>query len=177
MKTSSYLSSARICGAWQLCVTVAVTLLFAPLLQSCAGSKKATKERFTQTDSVVERLTTVVTPLTVPRSQAALRLNVSDLALMPEGSRYTAHSGQANVEAWQAGDTVYIYAVCDSLQLLAKSQYREIERLKSIIRDSEKEEIKPTPLREKIKYVCVGIVLTIIVLAVWKIKKKITLPK
>ena len=119
----------------------------------------------------------MITPLTVPRSQAVLRLNASDLALMPAGSRYTSRSGQASVEAYQAGDTVYIYAVCDSLQLLAENRYREIERLRSIIRDAEKTEIKPTPLQEKIKYVCVGIVLTIIVLAVWKIKKKITLPK
>lgn len=170
MKTKSYLSNVRISAGWRLCVTVVGMLLFALAWQSCAGSKKMTKENYLQTDSIVERLTTVITPLTVPRSQAGLRLNAVDLSRMPAGSRYTAQDGQARLEAYQDGDTVYIYAVCDSLTLLAESQYREIDRLKKVIELKEKETVKPTPWREKASYVSVGIVLTIVIQIVWKVK-------
>lgn len=172
MKTRNYLYNARTSAGWRLCVTVAGMLLSALAWQSCAGNKKVTKENYLQTDSVVERLTTVVTPLTVPRSQAGLRLNAVDLSRMPAGSRYTAQSGQARLEAYQDGDTVYIYAVCDSLTLLVESQYREIDRLKRVIELKEKETVKPTPWREKASYVSIGIVLTIIIQIVWKVRMK-----
>lgn len=95
---------------------------------------------------------------------------------MTAGSKYTGKNGQASVEAYQKGDSIYITATCDSLQILVESQYREIERLRQVI-DKQKEVIeKPTPLKERIAgavmYILAGMVITFIIQFLWKIKKK-----
>lgn len=162
-------------------VMIVVMFLFALSLQSC-GNRKPTISRnnqYREVDSVTEKLITTVKPLTVPMSQASLHLDLTDLARMPAGSRYTAKEGQANLEIYQAGDSIHVSATCDSLLFLVESQYREIDRLRQVI-DQQNEIIeKPPSLKEKITdkitYFLFGMVLTIIIQLVWKIKKKIAL--
>lgn len=118
-------------------------------------------------------------PLTVPRSQVSLHLNPTDLARMTAGSKYTQKNGQASVEAYQKGDSIYITATCDSLLFLVESQYKEIDRLRQVI-DKQQEVIeKPPSFKEKITdrtiYILVGMVLTFIIQFLWKIKKKTAL--
>lgn len=147
--------------------------LFALSLQSC-GNRKPTisqNNQYREVDSVTEKLITTVKPLTVPMSQASLHLDLTDLARMPAGSRYSDKKEQASVEAYQKGDTLYITATCDSLLLLVESQYREIERLKSIVNKEAGVIIKPPDIKDKLSYISIGIVITFLIQLVWKMKK------
>lgn len=176
MKTKNYLSNVPTCGAWLLNAIFAGMLPYVLLLQSCAGSKPvAGKSREVLTDSVAEKLVVTAKPLTVPRSQAFLLLKPENMARMPEGSKYTAHNGQASVEAWQKGDTLFVTAVCDSLQLLVESQYYEIKRLQRTVNEKEGVIRQGISWKEKItgtlRLVFIGAGLLLAVQGIGKIKK------
>lgn len=109
----------------------------------------------------------------VPSSQVSLRLSPLDLSRMPEGSKYTVRDGQAALEVFQTGDSIYIKSTCDSLQFLIENQYREITRLKEVVNEKKEREERPPSLREKISHVAIGVVLTILLSIIWQLKRKL----
>lgn len=173
MKTKDYLFNARIFAGRRPFVIAVATLLFVLLFVSCAGSRRVTRERDIQRDSVTERLVTTVKPLKVPSSQVSLRLNPLDLSRMPDGSKYTARDGQAALEVFQTGDSIYITSTCDSLQIFIENQYREITRLKEVVNEKKEREERPPSLKEKFSYVAIGVVLTILLSIIWQLKRKL----
>ena len=70
-----------------------------------------------------------------------MEIPVESLRNLPEGSSYSEKSGQANVVVKYVPqtETVFVYATCDSLQILCENLQREMTRIRS---DSEKEKIE-----------------------------------
>lgn len=67
-----------------------------------------------------------------------MEIPVENLRNLPEGSSYSEKSGQANVVVKYVPqtETVFVYATCDSLQILCENLQREMIRIRW---DAEKE--------------------------------------
>lgn len=67
-----------------------------------------------------------------------MEIPVENLRNLPEGSSYSEKSGQANVVVKYVPqtETVFVYATCDSLQILCENLQREMLRIRW---DAEKE--------------------------------------
>lgn len=52
----------------------------------------------------------------VPQSEVRLAIPLDSLRQLPQTAEFHGKQGQANVIVRKGGDTVYVYAVCDSLQ-------------------------------------------------------------
>lgn len=92
-------------------------------------------------DSVVIREVRETIPVKIPESRVEMEIPVESLRNLPEGSSYSEKSGQANVVVKYVPqtETVFVYATCDSLQILCENLQREMTRIRS---DSEKEKIE-----------------------------------
>lgn len=61
-------------------------------------------------------MTRVVTKEPVSKSEASLRISVDSLLKLPERASYQARSGQATAKVEREGDTIRVWATCDSLE-------------------------------------------------------------
>lgn len=61
----------------------------------------------------------------IPMSEVSLRISVDSLLKLPKAASYQARSGQASAKVEKSGDTIYVWATCDSLQ-------REVEYYQSL---------------------------------------------
>lgn len=61
----------------------------------------------------------------IPMSEASLRISADSLLRLPESASYQARSGQATAKVEKHGDTIYVWATCDSLA-------REVEYYQSL---------------------------------------------
>lgn len=70
-------------------------------------------------DSLKEEVRLVRTQ-TVPKSEVRLTIPADSLMKLPPQASYSGKNGQASVSVGRKGDTVTVYASCDSLQLLVE---------------------------------------------------------
>lgn len=57
---------------------------------------------------------------TVPKSEVRLAIPADSLMKLPPQASYSGKNGRASVSVGRKGDTVTVYASCDSLQLLVE---------------------------------------------------------
>lgn len=111
---------------------IALTVPTALSLPGCASKKQIAQTEATAA-AVVERRDTVcrevrqTTTVTVPESQARMKIAASDLLSLPAGATYQKKEGRASIRAENLGDTIYIAGTCDSLA-------REVERYEALYR-------------------------------------------
>lgn len=159
-------------GFWKV-VTAAVILLFVLLIASCGGQKQINKEARHETDSVLIRERSEISPLIVPRTQVDLRLNLDNLVTLTPGASFTGKKGQASVKVERHDSIIYITATCDSLQLLIESQSREIYHLREKLSEKQTTREKSPGLWERTKtaafYIASGMALMFII----QLKKRV----
>jgi hypothetical protein len=98
---------------------------------------------------------------------------VENLHNLPPGAAYTDKSGQANVKVTTTGDTLYVTASCDSLQVQCERYEKELTRIRSDT-DRQVTEIKKNTFQTAFKWCSIGfiagIVSTLIVIIIFKRK-------
>lgn len=109
--------------------------------------------------------------MTVPMSEAVLKIPADSLRKLPEAAEYRARSGQASAVVKHRGDTIIVYATCDSLQRQCERYERETalyrdrcEALEQTVRTENERRTNPvkTAIIAFIAGLATGIVLTIL---------------
>lgn len=153
-------------GFWKAAMAAAI-FLFALLIGSCGGQKQMHKETRSETDSILIRERSEITPITIPRTQVDLRLKVKDVESLTPGAVFTDKNGQASVRVEYRDSLIFITATCDSLQLLVENQSREIYHLRERLSEMEATREKTPGFWEQAKtaafYIAVGMALMYII--------------
>lgn len=155
-------------------VTAAIIFLCVLLIVSCGGPKVISREtREQQTDSVTEKITTTVKPVTVPQSQVSLHLTPEKITNLPPMAEFRKQNGQASIRVEYRDSLIYITATCDSLQILVESQSREIYHLREQLSQQETVREKTPGFWEQAKiavfYIAAGMALMFII----QLKKRV----
>jgi hypothetical protein len=162
-------------GARFIVLTIAIALC----ASSCRAhrSSLSASERESAKDSLSTQIRLIQT-IPIPAQAAALSIPARSLAELPPGAVFTAREGRASIEASFSGDTIYIHALCDSLQQLCQYYESEIVRIRSDIeaRTVLKTKIETStdifsPIKLLLAGFGAGIVSTIVFLLIIKIKK------
>lgn len=159
---------------------IAAILPLVLLTLSCGGQKQLSESNSRQTDSLVIRERSQITQVTVPRTQAALRLELKDVANLTPGAVFTKSEGQATVAVERRDSIIYITATCDSLQMLVETQSREIYHLRSELEQQRTQIEKPpgwwATFKNNAFYILVGMGLMLILILIKKIWERIKQP-
>ena len=106
-----------------------------------------------------------------------MEIPIDSLRKLPEKAEYRAKSGQANAVVKFNGDTVIVYAICDSLQRqceyyesLAANYKEAYKRAKNILR--EEKEQRENPVRIAFISLLAGIVVGVLSTIIVKLKTK-----
>lgn len=102
-------------------VVIMIIVLFVPSCKSITGTQQSEQKeahRFT------ERLTGTLA--TIPIEKAPLIIPIRNLHNLPAGARFAAKEGRATAELEIKGDTLFITAICDSLQQLVFKYEKEL---------------------------------------------------
>lgn len=97
----------------------------------------------------------------VPRSQVVLQLTKGQLNALPSDAVYTKKQGRATATVRQNGDTIVIYATCDSLLLQCEKYQKDIIRIRSQTEQYE-QEIKQNIIKTAFNWCVIGIIIGII---------------
>lgn len=174
--TRKWIFCARL-RASAMCASIC---LIALLTGSCRGIREIDRRSSATTDSVVIRERTGIIPVAVPASKADIRLNLMDISSLTKGAVFTRKEGQATVSLSRQGDTVYVSAICDSLQVLVESNNREIYRLRTQLEQQHTVIEKPPSWWESVKnnvfYVAVGMAIMLVISLITRIWRKIRKP-
>lgn len=160
--------------------TFAVIFLFALLMWNCGGTKETTVSHTSSRDSTMFREISRIRPVTVPLTQADLRLDLKEMANLTPGAVFQDKNGQASVQVERRDSIIIITATCDSLQILVESQYREITRLRSEV-DQQATVTGQTPgwwktFKNNAFYVMVGMTFMSVIILTIRIWRKIKTP-
>lgn len=173
MKTENYIG---LFPAWKgLCqwlalANITLIVLFA---SSCGSTKKMTENTRATTDSVLLKEVRQVINIPIPRSKVELKIPTQNLRSLPPGASFSEKKGQAGIRVEAVGDTVYVSATCDSLQVQCERYEKELTRIRS---DTDKQvtEIKKNTFQTAFKWCSIGlfagIVLTLAVIIIFKRK-------
>lgn len=107
-------------------------------------------------------------------SKVELKIPTQNLHSLPPGASFSEKKGQAGIRVEAVGDTVYVSATCDSLQVQCERYEKELTRIRS---DTDKQvtEIKKNTFQTAFKWCSTGftagVILTLIVIIVFKRKK------
>lgn len=108
----------------------------------------------------------------IPLSKVELKIPTQSLHSLPPGASFSEKKGQAGLKVEAIGDTVYVSATCDSLQVQCERYEKELTRIRS---DTERQatEIKKNSVQTLFKWCLIGFVAGIIsTITVIIIKKK-----
>lgn len=173
MKTENYIG---LFPAWKgLCqwLALASITLIALSVTSCGSTKKMTESARTITDSVLLKEVRQVINIPVPLSKVELKIPTQSLRSLPPGASFSEKKGQAGVKVEAIGDTVYVSATCDSLQVQCERYEKELTRIRS---DTDKQvtELKKNTFQTAFKWCSTGfiagVILTLIVIIIFKRK-------
>lgn len=105
-------------------------------------------------------------------SKVELKIPTQNLHSLPPGASFSEKKGQAGIRVEAVGDTVYVSATCDSLQVQCERYEKELTRIRS---DTDKQvtEIKKNSVQTLFKWCLTGFLAGIIsTITVIIIKKK-----
>ncbi|MGL5682638.1 MAG: hypothetical protein ACRDDZ_06210 [Marinifilaceae bacterium] len=95
-----------------------------------------------------------------------------NLHSLPSGSSYSDKSGRANVKVEVVGDTIYVYATCDSLQRRVEYLQDELTRIRNDTSIAEKNtETERISLSTLLKWFLFGMVFGMITITIYKFIK------
>lgn len=171
MKTGTFSKNwlrSKVCSiSWWLASITIIVLLAA----SCRSTKQ------TSASSVADRLEwnrkVSASLATIPMSLAELTIPIDSLRNLPQGAVYTHKSGQATASIALKGDTVLVYAQCDSLQALVFELAEQLHQARDELEQVDKQtEPVIIPFLVKLKGCLTGILIGFIVATIiQKIKK------
>lgn len=123
---------------WLVSITALVLCV-----QSCATRKGLEKTTtISAWDSAAMRKISHTSQEAIPPSKVGMTATTTKLAMLPTGAGYNFKSGQAGLTVTRGeGDTLYIYATCDSLQRII--DHYEEERVNLLSKSSEQIIEKP----------------------------------
>lgn len=116
----------------------------------CAGTRRTTVETNrtaevrTAADSLNSEVRLVWTEA-VPQSEVRLAIPADSLMRLPPRATYSRKSGRASVSVGREGDTVTVYASCDSLQALVVYYERRADHYRKAFEEADaryEEEVK-----------------------------------
>lgn len=92
----------------------------------------------------------------IPKSELTLKIPTADLHSLPPTASFHEKSGQANVDVKTEGDTLIVYASCDSLQRMCEFYESELTR----IRDETKKNVETvqTEIKRRFNPVKIGLI-------------------
>ena len=131
-----------------------------------------TESARTTVDSVLLKEVRQVINIPVPQSKVELKIPTQNLHSLPPGASFSEKKGQAGVRGEAVGDTVYVSATCDSLQVQCERYEKELTRIRS---DTDKQvtETKKNTFQTAFKWCLTGFLAGIIsTITVIIIKKK-----
>lgn len=174
-------------GRWHACARpstlpiVASILTVALCFTACASRKESSRTDTTAVQAYADSLINELRRqelVTVPQSQVVLRLPIDAVRRLPKGAEFREHSGQASAAVQFDGDTVYVFATCDSLQRMCiyyertSTRYKEAYESLLALQQSELEEEPPDVVRVFISGVLTGVLLLTITTIIIKLKTK-----
>ena len=162
---------------------VASILTIALCFTACATSRKESSRAETlaqgaYADSLIRELRRQEA-VTVPQSEVVLKLPVEDIRSLPRGAEFRDRSGQASAAVQFSGDTVYVFATCDSLQRMCSYYEQKYEIYKTghenlmELQESEVEVEPPDVVRVFFQGILAGVLLTIATIIFIKLKTKL----
>lgn len=113
------------------------------------------------TDSVLLKEVRQVINIPVPLSTVELKIPAQSLHSLPPGASFSGKKGQAGVKVEAIGDTVYVSATCDSLQVQCERYEKELTRIRSDT-DRQVTEIKKNSVQTLFKWCLTGFLAGII---------------
>lgn len=153
-------------------LALASIMLNALFVASCGSTKKMTESARATVDSVLLKEVRQVINIPIPQSKVELKIPTQNLHSLPPGASFSEKKGQAGVKVEAIGDTIYVSATCDSLQVQCERYEKELTRIRS---DTERQatEIKKNSVQTLFKWCLIGFVAGIIsTITVIIIKKK-----
>ena len=154
-------------------LALASIMLNALFVASCGSTKKMTESARATVDSVLLKEVRQVINIPIPLSKVELKIPTQSLHSLPPGASFSGKKGQAGVKVEAIGDTVYVSATCDSLQVQCERYEKELTRIRS---DTDKQvtELKKNTFQTAFKWCSTGfiagVILTLIVLIIKKKK-------
>ncbi len=153
-------------------LALASIMLIALSVTSCGSTKKTTESARTTVDSVLLKEVRQVINIPVPQSKVELKIPTQNLHSLPPGASFSEKKGQAGIRVEAVGDTVYVSATCDSLQVQCERYEKELTRIRSDT-DRQVTEIKKNSVQTLFKWCLTGFLAGIIsTITVIIIKKK-----
>ena len=146
-------------------------MLIALSVTSCESTKKMTESARAVTDSVLLKEVRQVINIPVPLSTVELKIPAQSLHSLPPGASFSGKKGQAGVKVEAIGDTVYVSATCDSLQVQCERYEKELTRIRSDT-DRQVTEIKKNSVQTLFKWCLTGFLAGIISTITIIIKKR-----
>ena len=153
-------------------LALASIMLNALFVASCGSTKKMTESARATVDSVLLKEVRQVINIPIPQSKVELKIPTQNLHSLPPGASFSEKKGQAGVKVEAIGDTIFVSATCDSLQVQCERYEKELTRIRS---DTERQatEIKKNSVQTLFKWCLIGFVAGIIsTITVIIIKKK-----
>lgn len=154
-------------------LALASIMLNALFVASCGSTKKMTESTRSTVDSVLLKEVRQVINIPIPQSKVELKIPTQSLRSLPPGASFSEKKGQAGVKVEAIGDTVYVSATCDSLQVQCERYEKELTRIRS---DTDKQvtELKKNTFQTAFKWCSTGfiagVILTLIVIIIKKKK-------
>lgn len=148
----------------------------------CAGTRRTTVETNrtaavqTAADSLRSEVRLVWTEA-VPQSEVRLAIPADSLMLLPPQATYSRKNGRASVSVARKGDTVTVYASCDSLQALVVYYERRADHYRKAFEAADaryEEEVKrrSNPIRTYFYGLGTGAVLGVLTMIFIQKRKK-----
>jgi hypothetical protein len=101
---------------------------------ACRGAQTSAAVETKTKDSISIKEIRAIQYDNIPVERALLKIPVADMAGLPSGAGYSQRNGRAGLDISRHNDTIYVSAVCDSLQ--RRIEYYEMS-LEQARRDSE----------------------------------------
>jgi hypothetical protein len=101
-------------GQWLFSFFILFILIFC--FAACRGVKVTAAVETKITDSVDLKEIKSIEYGGIPREQVLIKIPVQAIAELPEGAGYSQREGRAGLDIRLRNDTIYVEAVCDSLQ-------------------------------------------------------------
>ena len=133
----------RVSGKLLTLLTVASIMMTAPFLLGCATSRKASVDTVASVKlACADSLRSEVRRIWlegVAQEEAQLEIPLTELSNLPEKAAFRAKRGRASATVEKRGDTIVVYATCDSLQRQCEYYERQMASYKKALAQQKNE--------------------------------------